>query len=345
MKLTKRKDGHYLLEEKMEKNKAICILIIVFLVITCFAAGGKDWLKWQESLDLARPEDLASGITIEKSIISEGEPLLISCFIKNITTKDATVILPVYNRIAALFTLTAEFSIKTSNGVEYWYRTNVHIDVGLSPSSERIIMPNDSIYINAILWPDNFTEIKKLHPKRGLNPGDHTISCTILLGAKFYPKPGRTLVITSDTKMVTMKQISIDDQKNLSAVKNIMTEFFGYGEGEDVSDSCRHLAYPLLNEIRDSYSYLAPYANFVYISMLAYDRYKNRLDEAITKAREFIKNHQGTILGEEMEFLLVKMLYQKEGICERFVEEAQRVIITYPKNINSIEIQYLLEEK
>lgn len=220
-----------------------------------------------------------------------------SCSIKNITSKDVTIILPVHNRIAALFSLATEFSVRTNGDVEYWYRTNVHIDAGLSPKSERIIMPNDSIYVNAILWSDNFTEIKKQHPKRKLNPGDHTISCRILLGAKFYPEPGRTLIITSDTGMITIQQLSTDDHKNLSAVRNIMTEFFGYGEGEDVTDSCRHLAYPLLNKVCESDSYLAPYVDFVYTSMLAYDRDKGKLDEGITNAIKYLKAHH--LLEEE----------------------------------------------
>lgn len=60
--------------EKMQKNKTSYILSVILLVVACFAGGGKDWLKWQESLDLAQPEDLASRITIEKPSISEGDP-------------------------------------------------------------------------------------------------------------------------------------------------------------------------------------------------------------------------------------------------------------------------------
>jgi len=329
---------------EMRHVKTVCTLVVLG-VVACFATGGKEWLKWQESLDLARPEDLDSRITAEKSIIFEGEPLLVSCSIKNITARDATIVPRAYNRIDALFTLGTEFSMMASDGVEYWYRTNVHIDVGMSPGCERVIAPDDSIYINGILWPDNFGEIKKLRPKRGLTTGDYLISCITWLGTKFYPKPSRCLRITSDTAEITIKGISSDDQKILSAVRPIMREFFGYGEEMDVSDSCRHIAYSLLDEIRKSDSYLAAYADFVYISMLAYEKAKNRFDEAIVEARKFIKAHKGTILGEEMEFRLVKMFHQREGVSKKFVEEAQRVMNKYPKNINSLELQNFLEKK
>ncbi len=233
---------------------------------------------------------------------------------------------------------------KRGDGSEYRYCIAINIYGGYEPYSDIIISPRDSIYFNAILIPQYFRSAKKPHTSIEL-PGQYILKSKVLLGTKFYPQPARDLRLSSNEVIVVVNSAPADKQVNLVSGRTLINTFFWLGERELVTDSIRNQAYLVLNEIRKLNSYLSPYAEFVSIGMLAFDGNRNRLEEGIMQAKAFVNKYQGSILGEEIEFLLVEMIRRKEGKSVEFYREANRVIKKYPKNINAFGIKKLLGEK
>ncbi len=314
---------------------------IVSSILFCFTF---DWVKWQAELDLADPEQLNYQIKMEKENLWEGEPLCVRCILINHSTKAAKIIMPANDRNELLYFARISYSVSNNADSLSLYFRNLHCDVSPRPKHEKLIMAGDTLYINGILSPDNFFNIKKREIIT-LRPGSYTLFSRIFLGTKFIPEPPRALLIYSDTAKFIIKPIVAKEKSRLLKIRPFMKEFFGYGEEMGVSDSCRNLAYPVLDEIKRTDSYLAPYADFVHISMLAFDGDKNKLASGIREAKRFIKKYQGSILGEEMEFLLVKMLYLKEGKSDEFYKQSKQIIEKYSKNINCFGVKKLMEDK
>ncbi len=323
----------------MKVKKIIIVLCFVGFVISCMAY---DWKKWQASFDLAVPDQFVYRLKMEKYILLEGEPLLIRCVLVNHSQTPAKIILAPTDRIEALEYHNIVYEVSRANGSVCGYFMRIHSDIASRKEQERLLKPGDTVCINGILWPDNFFNLKE-RKIVSLSPDSYVVFSRIYLGTKFLPKPARTLFIHSDTARFIIEPVLRKEE--LTKIRPFMAEFFGYGEENTVSDSCREFAYSVLDEIRKSGSYLAPYADFVYIGMLAFDGDRGKLDKGIIEANKFIKKYKGSMLGEEMEYLLVKMIYRKEGKSKEFYNQAQRVMKKYSQNINNFGVKRLLEGK
>ncbi len=309
----------------------------------------REWRKWQESLNLAYPEEVDFKIQLEKPILMEGEPLLLKCFIINKTAKNITVV-PPYDRITALMTFKLGFNVLTEQNSEYKYHIGFHADGISLPGDEKVIGPHDSLYINAILWPNNFYDWDKRQERaqrRLFPPGQYKLYGRLFLGVKFYPKPSRDLIMVSDTILFTVNAIAPDEQNLLVTIEPLISAFFYKLENILlIKDSLRQVILPSLlpvfDELRRRNSIMIPLIDFVSIKSSALIDTSN-IDRIIADAKQFIVDHQGSILAEEMEFMLAEMLYRQEKKSATFVKEANRIIAKYPKNINIFVLKEWLE--
>ncbi|MEO0227627.1 MAG: hypothetical protein ABIL70_06215 [candidate division WOR-3 bacterium] len=324
----------------MKTDRIILCLALLNFISKCAAY---DWKKWQEELELSYPEQFTFDLELEKDSIIEGEPIIVSCHIVNHSSKIARIIFPPLNRKEALHYYTINFYVKEDT-IAYIYAPYVHADIGIEPAQEKLLLPGDTMFLNGILYPDNFWSYKE-RKRVALLPNIYKLWARIHLGVKFYPRPARDLRIVSDSVKFSIKASSIKEKQELNTISPYLREFFGYCEETDIPDSSRNAAYPKLDKIRKTDSYLAPYAEFVYIGLLAFDKDREKLDKGIIEAQRFLKKHTSSILGEEMEFLLAKMFYRKAGISDEFKKQARHLLEKYPKNINCFEIKKLLEEK
>lgn len=333
--------------------KNIIIFFIIGLINCAFCQDKsmrKELVRWHESLNLAYPEEVDFKIQLQKTTLLQGVPLLLRCFIINKTAKNITVI-PPSDRLYGLTLGTIGFKILTEENTEHAYRIGFHARGVLLPGDEKVIGPHDSLYINAILWANNFYNWDKRYQRaqRRLFPtGQYKLYGRIFLGVKWHPKPSRDLVMFSDTVMFMINAIDPEEQNWLVAVEPLMSAFFYKLENilslYDSLRQARLAVLPVFDEVRKHNSIMVPIIDFVSISIRA-SIDTNNIDNVITDAKRFIAEHEGSLLAEEMEFVLAKILYEKENNSATFVKEANRIIAKYPKNIDIFTLMDWLEEK
>jgi hypothetical protein len=340
-------------DSKGIKIKSVVVFLCVALINCAFCQDksiSKELAEWYESLDLAYPAEVDFRIQLEKKTLLQGEPLILRCYVINKTAKHITII-PPSNRLRGLMLGTVGFSLLTEKDDENEYQIGFHASGIQLPGSERIISPGDSVYISMILWPNNFYDWNKRgeRAQRGLFPtGQYKLYGRIFLGVKWYPKPCRDLIMFSDTVLFTINAIDPGEHDLLVAIDPLMSAFFYKLENvlllTDSLRQARLALLPVFDEIRRRNSFMVPLVDFVSISIRASTDTTN-INPVVADTKRFIAEHEGSLLAEEMEFLLARMLYEKEETRVDFTKETQRIITTYPKNISVFEVKEWLQEK
>jgi len=323
------------------------ILTTLAVILMTFCAKPKsEWLKWQESLDLAYPNVLSFKIDMQKKNFFEGEPLVFKMLISNKVEIPQTIV-HTGRRTSMIAGGLQTFKVVTELDSVLMYFTYVHANIGIRSKDAIVLGPYDTLYCYAILHPDLFRQYDFPKEHRKLQSGEYILESNIHLGTKFYPKPGRALDVTSHPTMFAIESLPIDEQDYLSKIQPYMKIFFGDAEEGlwpkdgsivDFADS----ALFWLDQIRNTNSIFAPYADFVYTCILGITRtYKDtiKLNKSITNAKNFIEKYDGSSLAEEMEFKLAWWLFLKDSTSGEFYKHANKIIKRYPKNINSFGIR------
>ncbi len=323
-------------------------MIIIFalcFVINC-AKPKSEWLKWQESLDLAYPNELSFKIDMRKKVFSEGEPLVFRLLISNKLSKPRTIV-HTGKRASAIEGGFLTFKAVSELDSVLFYSPYVHANIGMSPNDAIMLKPHDTLYFYAILCPDLFRQYIYPRARTALQPGEYILESNIHLGTKFYPKPGRGLHITSNPTMFSIESLPTEERNHLSKIRPYMKNLFGHVEQclfderylpEEFVDS----ALFWLDKIRNTNSCFAPYADFVHTCIPAVTRTHSdtiKLNRSISEARRFIAEYNGSILAEEMEFKLAWWLFLKDSTSMDFSEHARKTIEKYPQNFNSFGIR------
>jgi hypothetical protein len=321
--------------------------LAIFLVTFC-AKPKSEWLKWQESLDLAYPYTLSFRIKMEKKIFYEGEPIVFSMLLINRTDIPQTIIYSgprTHMIVRGLHT----FKVVTELDSVLAYAPYTHAHGSERPEDAIALGPYDTLYLHAILCPELFRQYEPPMTRISLQPGNYMIESDIHLGTKFYPRPGRGLDLTSPPIMFSIDSLPAVERIHVSRIRSYMKNFFGHVEeclfpmdnGGDAGEFVDSALF-CLNQVRNTGSYFAPYADFVYTCIPAVTRSYGdtiRLNKPIAAAKEFISKYDGSILAEEMEFKLVWWLYLKDSTETEFDEQAEKVVNKYPRNVNSFGIK------
>jgi hypothetical protein len=329
----------------MRADGKILTIVVSILIVFC-AKPKSEWLKWQESLDLAYPNVLSFKIDMQKKNFFEGEPLVFKMLISNKVGIPQTIV-HTGKRTSMIDGGLQKFKVVTELDSVLMYFTYVHANIGIRSIDAIILGAYDTLYCYAILHPDLFRQYDFPKEHRKLQSGEYILESNIHLGTKFYPKPGRALDITSHPTMFAIESLPIDEQDYLSKILPYMKNFFGPVEEclfpfdnnhEEFVDS----ALFWLDQIRNTNSIFAPYADFVYTCIPAVTRtYSDtiKINKSISNAKKFIEKYNGSILAEEMEFKLTRWLFLKDSTSTAFYKQAEKVIEKYPKNINSFGIR------
>jgi len=330
----------------------IVVILVTIVLMNCTSVRkdrgitAREVTQWNEMLDLAYPEDVEVRIILEKPSLLQGELLLFRSYIINKTDSVITVVPPA-NRIRGLLLWDTEFKVLMEKNKEYSYKTGFHIDAISQPGDEKIINPLDSVYINEILWPNNFYSWQERYQRaqRRLPPtGEYQLHARIYLGTKWRPKPARGLFEYSDTVSFTISEVDEHKQNLVYLLDPLVSAFFFRIENMlMVRDSLPEADLPVLNHVRKGTSCMAPLADFVWISSHFVLDSLN-VEPVIVEAKRFITEYEGLILAEEMEFILAKILYEKDRTHNDFINHAKYIIATYPKNIGMFEVKKWLEK-
>jgi len=314
--------------------------------MTFCAKPKSEWLNWQESLDLAYPDVLSFKIEMEKKNFIEGEPLVFKMLISNKINIPKTIV-HTGERTSMIAGGRQTFKVVTELDSVLMYFSHVHANIGIHPEDAIVLGSYDTLYCYAILSPDMFRKIEFPGEIVSLPPGDYIIESSVHLGTKFYPKPGRSLNITSHPTMFSVESLPMEEQDYLSKIRPYMKNFLGNAEEGLWSYNSHYLGFVdsalfWLDQIRNTNSHFTPYADFVYTCIPAVTRtYSDtiRLSGSISEANKFIEKYDGSILAEEMEFKLAWWFFLKDSTGAEFYDHAKKVIEKYPKNINSFGIR------
>ena len=329
----------------MRSDGKILTTLAVILITFC-AKPKSEWLKWQESLDLAYPNVLSFKIDMQKKNFFEGEPLVFKMLISNKVGIPQTIV-HTGRRTSMIAGGRQTFKVVTELDSVLMYFTYVHANIGIRSKDAIVLGPYDTLYCYAILHPDLFRQYDFPKEHRKLQSGEYILESNIHLGTKFYPKPGRALDVTSHPTMFAIESLPIDEQDYLSKIRPYMKNFFGHVEEclfpfdnnhEEFVDS----ALFWLGQIRNTNSIFASYADFVYTCIPAVTRtYSDtiKINKSISETRNFIEKYNGSILAEEMEFKLAWWLFLQDSTSGEFYKHANKIIKRYPKNINSFGIR------
>jgi len=330
------------------------VITTLAVVLMTFCVKPKsEWLKWQESLDLAYPNSLSFKIHMEKKVFHEGEPILLKMLIGNKTDIPQTIIYSgprTHMVVRGLHT----FKVVTELDSVLVYAQYTHAYGTIRPEDAIVLGPYDTLYLHAILCPDLFRQYELPMAGISLSQGNYVIESDIHLGTKFYPRPGRGLDLTSPPSMFAIESLPAEERIRLSRVRPYMKNFFGHVEEclfpldnnsdhEEFVDS----ALVWLDRIRNTSSCFAQYADFVYTCIPAVTRFHDdtvKISKSIAAATEFINQYDGSILAEEMEFKLTWWLYQQDSTGTEFIEQAKKVINKYPRNLNSFGIKKQIKQ-
>lgn len=323
------------------------ILTIFALILMTYCAKPKsEWLKWQESLDLAYPNVLSFKIDMQRKIFYEGEPLVFRMFIRNKTDIPVTIV-HTGERAIMIAAGLQTFKVVTELDSVLMYSGYTQVNIGMQSLDAIVLESYDTLYFYAILYPDLFRQYEFPMERVSLSSGDYIIESNIHLGTKFYPRPARGLDLTSHPTLFSIESLPAEERDHLSKIRPYMKNFFGHVEGclfpldndhEEFVDS----ALFWLDQIRNTDSYFAPFADFIYTCIPAVTRTHSdtiKLNRSISETSKFIENYNGSILAEEMEFKLAWWLFRKDSTSTEFYDHAKKVIERYPKNINSFGIR------
>ena len=208
----------------MRSDWKILTIISVLLMIFC-AKPKSEMLKWQESLDLAYPNALSFKIEMEKKNFIEGEPLFFKMLISNKIDLPRTII-HTGERTSTIAGGRQTFKVVTELDSVLMYFSYVHANIGIHPEDAIVLGSYDTLYCYAILSPDMFRKIGFPGEIVSLPPGDYIIESSVHLGTKFYPKPGRSLRITSHPTMFSVESLSMEEHDYLSKIRPYMKNFF-----------------------------------------------------------------------------------------------------------------------
>ena len=323
----------------------IIATFVIILIISC-AKPKSEWLKWQESLDLASPRALLFKIDMQKRIFFEGEPIVFRMLISNKLDVPATIVHP-GERAIMLAAGLQTFKVVTESDSVLMYSGYTCVNLGMQSVDAIVIEPYDTLYFYAILSPDLFRQYEFPMERESLSSGNYIIESNIHLGTKFYPRPARGLDIASHPTLFSIETLPAEEKGYLSKIRPYMQNFFGHVEEclfpldndyENFVDS----ALFWLDQIRNTNSYFAPFADFVYTCIPAVTRSHSdtiKLNRSISEASKFIEKYSDSILAEEMEFKLARWLWLKDSTSSEFYKQAKKVINKYPKNINSFGIK------
>jgi hypothetical protein len=329
----------------------IIVIFMIIILVNCASVKeergitAREVSQWNEALDLAYPEDVEVKLVLEKLSLLQGEPLLFRSYIINKTDSVITVIPPA-NRLVGQ----RVYWLYSDDGIEYGYKAALHGYRILLPGEEKTISPHDSLYINEILWSNNF--FRQGRPDQRDEPmlfaptSAYHLYGRFSLGTKWLPRPPRGLLEYSDTVTFTIHGSDLDQENKLKTLNHLISSFFYEHENILIAlhfDSVPETDLSVLNNVRKGASCMAPLADFVWISSHAVLDSLN-IEPVIAEAKRFITEYDGSILAEEMEFLVAKILYNKDKTHPDFTDQAQHFIATYPKNIAMFQVKKWLEE-
>ena len=322
-------------------------LCLLMLMVNC-AKPKSQWQKWQESLELASPDHIALKIEMQKKTFLEGEPLVCRVLIINRVDVPQIIIHPGV-RISSLAGGYQKFVVVAESDSQLYYSPNFLANVVVGPEDAIVLEPCDTLYFNAILCPDLFRNPDR--ERRKLYPGRYTIQSTVHLGTKWFPLPDRrTLTVTSYPTMFSIDSLPTDERGHLSMIRPYLQNFFGHVEGclfdpekppEEYIDS----AIFWLDQVRNTTSYFAQYADFVYTCVPAVTRFHDdtvKLRKSIEDAKEFISKYAGSILAEEIDINVAWWLYWRDSTNVEVTQKDRDVIEKYPRNIMAQDIRNYL---
>ncbi len=298
------------------RNWKFHVVFSVFIIINTDCVKQKsEWLKWQEAFNLAYPKDISCFIDMPQKTYLEGEPLIFR--IKLINKSDTRKSIIAHGRQTDIAGGFVSINVINESNKILGYCPGISVNIMLSPQSERVFNPGDTIYINQIISPDLFRDKITLN-EVALNPGYYRLECKIHLGTKFYPKPGRDLSIMTNQIPFHVDSVPEGEKINLFIIRPLMKEFFSTVESSIFSDSALYQ----LEDVGNGLSQFSPIAYFVYLCTKGYistkENNKEGLDNVITRGKKFVNRFQDSILIQEMRINIGWWLYAKDSLSDDF---------------------------
>lgn len=299
------------------------------------------------TLKLASEGDLLMKTQLITTNIKEGFPLLAVCYIINNTQEDIAINIAHLDRKKALAFRSLNCKIIANSQRILTYYPYCIASTVATPLTLRILPARDTIYINTFLAPGIFQEKfvgRKIARYSMLPRGQYEFFCTFNnYGMSSYDTLSQ-IVLHSDTVTFFVDSVANREHKTMQQLLPYMNDFYGFLEEmiipEDVPGAIK-----VIDNLRFIDPFWKIYADYIFISMHSWTHDEAKLSIGIDEAKKFIKDYPKSRLCEEIEFLLVTMLYRKSGKSEEFYTAARDVLQKYPKNINRYGVEELLEEK
>ena len=245
----------------------------------------------------ASMEQVAFSTGLQEDVIRLGEPLLLTCVVRNSTTD--TQYIPIDTPKGLLLSSTVTYMLRDASGNVFFARPWSALLATWMSEACRQVAPGDSYYWHQLLPLEHF-----VGPQGAFEPmaGEYALITTVhfpeFTPASEFACPGQAVILV-DTLSFTLSNDSQQRQYMKQFGEVLREGLWGgfIGTPPQVMNQFRELldaAQPL--SIDTSFPYVA------YVLPFALNRMKGGSPEAIEAARLFLDNYRGHVLAEEMSF-------------------------------------------
>ena len=274
----------------------------------------------------AQPGQVRFTASLLKDTVRIGEPLLVTCVLKNPTAD--TQYIPATVPVQTFDLGSAHYSLLDSQGRSFWQKAYQAIDGTILSSRCVPVAPGDSVYWHDLVSLDHYY-VADTGPTKWFtqSPGSFRLVVAVSLpeyaAGDPFPKRGFSFADTLPFSMVLDSVLSSRIKPYSEVLSHgLWSLFFTVRQP---MDSFVMLLTPRPVEFDVTYPYLE------YLIPHALSQVKGRSSEAIPEARHFTESHQGHPLSEEMAFDMWEFL-RRSGFRASQDSLAQVLLKTYPRN-------------
>lgn len=269
--------------------------------------------------------------TLLRETVRVGEPLLITCVLKNPTAD--TQYIPATMPIQTFDLGSAHYSLLDSQGRPFWQKAYQAIDGTMLSSRCVSVAPGDSIYWHDLVSLDHYY-VADTGPSKWFtqSPGSYRLVVAVSLpeyaAGDPFPKRGFSFADTLPFSMVLDSVLSSRIKPYSEVLSHGLWSLFF--TARQPMDSFVMLLTPRPVEFDVTY----PYLEYLIPHALSLSRGKS--PEAIPEAKHFIETHKGHPLSEEMAFDMLAFLRRLDLRASQD-SLAQVLLRTYPRNTRVLE--------
>jgi hypothetical protein len=296
-----------------------CTTIVWILAVI---GGG---LGSRTAAPVATPSEIRLATRLQRDTVSFGEPLLLTCIIRNLTAELRRV--PTFHPQPTPEHGQVGYLLCGPDGRCWHYAVGRHVLSGArrSPDYCYPVPPDDSFYWRRLLWWTNFLDGREpFKPK----PGKYRLVTTLWQPVYLADTAVPPVQIADTLDFTLMADKTLELQ--LRRCWGYLREWFWRGSIRGSTPGATDAALAALRHTRDECDSGYIYLDYVIIHVQA--NTTGQTEQALSSARQFIRRHPMHPLAEELHFDM--LLFHNNAHHKADADSLQRdLLLAYPRNL------------